>query len=316
MLREDVAALDRIQADLDEYRKDMLQDVALHMERVDNVRLHPCHPFSSLQVLLRLNERASEFLSEKIAITNILELLKDEKFKRAFQDEVVADTGLELERAVQEMVDWILKRNAKQWNTIFETLQIRAQLNSAKMVGTVKTQFEYNRDSLITDLGSTAEKVISLFDRKREAQALNDTVKSSIYQTAIIEVPPLPLLLLILLTLPGRCPGPRWPHLCLSLRRDRHPARLCSSRHGPRHSSIHAPEAEARLPPQARRPAPEDVGVTADAVHQAPRRRHRQDQREHSPLLALCSHGAGQRGQDDEGAADDRQRSALARRLY
>lgn len=136
LLREDVAALDRITNELEEYRKDMMEDVSLHIDRVDNV-------------LLRLAERGADFLSEKVTISNIWELMKDEKFKRDFQEQVVADSSLELERAVQEMVDWILKRNSKQWATVFDSLQLRAQLNSAKMVGTVKTQFEYNRELMI-----------------------------------------------------------------------------------------------------------------------------------------------------------------------
>jgi hypothetical protein len=86
------------------------------------------------------------------------------------------------------MVDWILKRNAKQWAAVAETLQLRAQLNSTRLIGSLKTQFEYNREALVDDIGRTAERVIASFDRRRAAQELTDSVRSSLYQTAILEV--------------------------------------------------------------------------------------------------------------------------------
>lgn len=115
------------------------------------------------------------------------------------------------------MVDWILKRNAKQWANVIETIQLRTLLNEKQMVGSVKTQFEYNREALIggnsrcfslftflaryferyfrgfylifyVDLGVSARKIINTFDKKVESDRLTGSIRTSIAQTAAIEV--------------------------------------------------------------------------------------------------------------------------------
>lgn len=65
---------------MDEHREDMKNDFKFHLDRIDNV-------------LLRFSERGNEFLNDKISLTNIFELIKSDKLKRDFEDQVVAETG-------------------------------------------------------------------------------------------------------------------------------------------------------------------------------------------------------------------------------
>ena len=42
-----------------------------------------------------MSERATDFLQEKVAITNVMELVRGEKIKRDFESQVISDTAYE-----------------------------------------------------------------------------------------------------------------------------------------------------------------------------------------------------------------------------
>lgn len=99
----------------------MLDDFKFHIERVDNVLLRflpslffVYDVFCSLLIiiLIRMSERANDFLHDTVSLTNIVDLLKSEKIKRDFETIVIADAPYfssfaELLRILQYLQDHV-----------------------------------------------------------------------------------------------------------------------------------------------------------------------------------------------------------------
>lgn len=173
---DDLGVIKRINSDVEAYREEMTRDFKLHQERVDTV-------------LLKMSERASEFLDETLALTNVTELLKQSKIKSDFETKVVGDAVQQIEQNVALLIDWILEKNAKQWTQVVDYAQRQiAAAPSNQLVGTVRTQFNYNRQALLAGLGESARKIVSTFDRNEEAKKMTEQVTSSLLQTVAMQL--------------------------------------------------------------------------------------------------------------------------------
>jgi hypothetical protein len=166
----------RVDGDIDSYRDEMFRDFKLHQERVDTV-------------LLKMSERATEFLDETLSITNVTELLRQQKIKTDFETKVVGDAVQQIEQNVALLIDWILEKNAKQWTQVVDYAQRQiAAAPTNQLVGTVRTQFIYNRQALLAGLGESARRVVSTFDRSAEAKKMSEQISSSLLQTVAMQL--------------------------------------------------------------------------------------------------------------------------------
>lgn len=191
IIKEDVQTLSRIDNELEAFRAELMSEYAYHEDRIDSV-------------LYALNERARTYLDENLVLSNAWKLTKSDQMKEEFEKRVVADTPAQIDAYINDMIDWMLSKQAKQWTRVVEYAAQRQQISNLliasneprqgtvasphNVVGTFKTQYSYNRSLLIGNLGGSAKKVVDEFDRKKEAANLAATVKSAIYQTAAFEL--------------------------------------------------------------------------------------------------------------------------------
>lgn len=174
IIRDDVQTLERIDNELEAFRAEMMKEYAYHEERIDNV-------------LLSLTERARNFLDDELVLTNGFKLMRAEQMKEEFERKVVGDAPVHIDNYINEMIDWLLSKQAKQWSRVVEYAAIR-QETSKKVIGNVRSQYSYNRALLIGNLGGGAKQVVGEFDKKKEAEMIAATVKAAIFQTAAFEV--------------------------------------------------------------------------------------------------------------------------------
>ena len=97
---------------------------------------------------------------------NFRELLRQEKVQERFKREVVADTGDLIDERVDELIDWMVDRNLKQWRAIVEYVERRRQARyDERLIGEVGDRFEYNRGQLLQSVGKNATGVVQHYDR-------------------------------------------------------------------------------------------------------------------------------------------------------
>ena len=176
LLEDDFKMAENVESQLEAYKEDMNRDFEARMAEIENI-------------ILSMNERGDEWFEENIRLANVRELVQREKVQDRFQREVVADTESLIDERVEELIDWMVDRNLKQWRAIVEYVNRRRQARyDEHIIGEVGDNFEYNRSQLLRSVGENATKVVRRYDREHESQQLALSLQGAVAQTAAVEV--------------------------------------------------------------------------------------------------------------------------------
>ena len=175
VLKGDFQTLDVIEEQLEAYQVDMRRDFKYQSSRVDNV-------------LYEMAERGDRFFDEILRLGRIFDLLNGEKIRAEFERQVVGDTSQEIERHVGALIDWMVEKDYRMWRDVIEFLDRRATEHSERMVGQVSSEFEFNRQNMLSTVGRDAQRVVDGYDREEESRKLAQEVQRAIMQTAAVEV--------------------------------------------------------------------------------------------------------------------------------
>lgn len=172
LLEEDFKMSENVESQLELYKEDMKRDFEARLAEIDNI-------------VLLMSERGDEWLEENVRLTNIRELLRQEKVQNRFQREVVADTEELVDERVQELIDWMVDRNLKEWRAIVDYVNRRRQARyDEDVIGEVGDNFEYNRSQLLQSVGKNATDVVHGYDRERESEQLALSIQGAVAQVA------------------------------------------------------------------------------------------------------------------------------------
>src|SRR5919106_1732806 len=176
LLQEDFRTAENVESQLELYKEDMGRDFEARLAEIENI-------------VLRMNERGDAWLEQNIRFANIRELFRQEKVSERFKREVVADTEELVDERVDELIDWMVNSNLKQWRMVFEYATRRRQAEyDERLIGEVGARFEYNRSQLIQSVGKNAQNVVQRYDRERESEKLALSIQGAVTQAAALEV--------------------------------------------------------------------------------------------------------------------------------
>ncbi|HLL56479.1 MAG TPA: dynamin family protein [Rubrobacteraceae bacterium] len=172
LLEDDFKMSENVESQLDLYKEDMKRDFEARLAEIDNI-------------ILRMSERGDEWLEENVRLLNIRELVRQEKVQNRFREEAVADTEELVDTRVQELIDWMVDRNLKQWRSIVDYVNRRRQARyDEHVIGEVGDNFEYNRSQLLQSVGKNAANVVQGYDRERESEQLALSIQGAVAQVA------------------------------------------------------------------------------------------------------------------------------------
>ena len=176
LLEEDFRTAENVESQLELYKEDMGRDFEARIAEIENI-------------VLKMNERGDAWLEENIRFANIRELFRQEKVSERFEREVVADTEDLVDERVDELIDWMVDRNLKQWRMVVEYVNRRRQADyDGRLIGEMGDSFEYNRGRLIPSVGKNAQDVVQRYERERESEKLALSIQGAVTQTAALEV--------------------------------------------------------------------------------------------------------------------------------
>ncbi|MCB0186319.1 MAG: hypothetical protein KDE31_18755, partial [Caldilineaceae bacterium] len=190
VLRDDFETLDAIEDQFAAYERDMRRDFSYQSSRVENV-------------LYEMIERGDKYFDEVLRLTRIVELVNSEKLRGEFEREVVGDTSRQIERHVNDLIDWMIDKDYKQWRAVMDYIRRRANQHADRIIGTVDSDFELNRQNLLASIGRNAQRVADSFDRETESLKMAQEVQRAVFQTAAVEVGALGLGTALVLILQG-----------------------------------------------------------------------------------------------------------------
>lgn len=175
LLRGDLVAIEEIESRLAVYKEDMERGFRLRLADVDNV-LH------------KMEARGQDFIDEIVRVGRVFDLLKRDKVKADFEQQVVGDTPRVIEQRVEGIIDWLISSELQQWQMIRDHLLRRRTELSERAAGDIGRGFEYDRSRLIETLGRAAQRTMETYDHKAEAERMAESVRGAVANAAVIEV--------------------------------------------------------------------------------------------------------------------------------
>jgi small GTP-binding protein len=175
LLRDDHALLDDVQRQMIYYNDDMQRNFKSRLGEIDNL-------------LFQMEKRGNEFLDDRIRLARIPDLIRSKQLEADFEKQVVADTPEEIERAVNELVDWLVEQDLRQWTAVSQHLTERSAEHEGRIVGDTgprEGSLAYDRQRLLDSIGRATKRAVETFDKEKEAEELAQSARSAVVNTGL-----------------------------------------------------------------------------------------------------------------------------------
>ena len=174
LLKEDLRLLDDVERQLDVYRRDMQEQFGHRMAAIENA-------------LLQMEQRGHAYFDETLRIGRVFDLFNKARVQEGFERQVVADTPAHVERHVNELVDWLVASELRQWQSVTAHLAERRRAYRDRIIGDPDlASFHHERARLVESVGRDAQRVVESYDRRREAEALAESARNAVATTAAV----------------------------------------------------------------------------------------------------------------------------------
>jgi small GTP-binding protein len=175
-LQEDLALLDDVEGQLGLFEKDMTREFEGRMATVDNV-------------LLEMERRGHDFFDDTMRIGRVMDLLNRSRVQEGFERQVVADAPQQIEKRVNDLIDWLVDADFRQWQRITRHLSDRRRAFRDRIVGheiddEESRPFHDERRRMVDTVGRAAQTVVDTYDRRREASQLADGARNAVATAA------------------------------------------------------------------------------------------------------------------------------------
>jgi len=174
-LQEDVSNLEDVESQLGVYEADMAREFEGRMALVDNA-------------LLEMERRGHEFFDDTMRIGRMFDLLNRARVQEGFERRVVADAPQQIEKRVNDLVDWLIDADFRQWQRISRNLADRRREFRDRIIGEAgdaeSRPFNDERRRLVESVGTATQRVVETYDRRREASELADGARNAVAAAA------------------------------------------------------------------------------------------------------------------------------------
>ena len=175
LLKDDFSAIEEIDSQLKLYREDLARDFRFRLADVDNV-------------LNDFEKRGADFFEDTLRIGRIFDLMNQSRVKAEFERKVVADLPQVVEKRVDEVIDWLVASDMRQWKAVSDRLALREAEHAERMLGRMHGAFESDRARLLETVKREAQRAVESYDKDAEGRRLAEDVRDAVASTAIIQV--------------------------------------------------------------------------------------------------------------------------------
>jgi small GTP-binding protein len=180
-LQEDFTLLEDVEGQLGVFEADMAREFEGRMATVDNV-------------LLEMEKRGHDFFDDTMRIGRVMDLLNRSRMQEGFERQVVADAPQQIDKRVNEMIDWLVDQDFRQWQRITRHLSDRRREFKDRIIGQggrpgsldddEARPFHEERRRMVETVGRAAQNVVDTYDRRREASQLADGARNAVATAA------------------------------------------------------------------------------------------------------------------------------------
>jgi len=175
LLEDDFTVIADVERETAMYREDLYQQFHYRLADVDNA-------------LYEFENRGMAYFDENIRLLRIFDLVNKPKLQEEFARLVVADVPQIIEQRVNEIIDWVVGSNVRQWQAVQEHVVSRRDKYAEHLVGQTGGSFTYDRAHLLDTVGRVAQQVLENYDRMDESTRIAAEVQRAVAGTALVEV--------------------------------------------------------------------------------------------------------------------------------
>ena len=169
---EDRQLLGDIERQLAVYREDLERGFELRMAAAE-------------KELADMEARGHRFFEDTLRIGRVVDLLNRARMQKEFEEKVVADAPIRVERRVTEMIDWLVDQDFRQWQAVTSKLLARQRQHASRVLGAPDIGgFHDSRSRLMDSVGREAQRVVDTYDRRREAELIADQARVAVAASA------------------------------------------------------------------------------------------------------------------------------------
>ena len=172
LIADDLEVLADVERQLARYRVDLDRGFRLRMTAVE-------------KELADMEARGHHFFEDTLRIGRVIDLLNRARIQQEFENEVIADAPVQIERRVSELIDWLVDQDFRQWQAVTSRLAMRHRQHAPGVLGAPEVgTFHNDRSRLIDSVGREAQRVVDTYDRRREAAVIADQARVSVAAAA------------------------------------------------------------------------------------------------------------------------------------
>jgi len=175
LLRDDFQSIEEIERQLELYEEDLRREFGYRKSDIDNA-------------LLDFEARGMTFFDETVRLARVTDLINKSKVKNDFEHKVVGDLPQVIEQRVNNVIDWMVSSELKQWQAVMAHLEARRAQHADRIVGQVGGSFDYDRQRLLETVGRSAARAVESYDKDEESTRLAESVQMAVASAALLEV--------------------------------------------------------------------------------------------------------------------------------
>lgn len=176
VLDKDLELLRNVDQQQEIYMTDKQKNFAFRMADVENI-------------FFEMEQRGDVFFEDRFRLAKVMELFKRERMQEDFKREVVADVPKLVEQKVNELIDWLVESDLRQWKAITGYLADRQHEHKEHLIGDgMNANFNYDRSRLLEAIGDEAERVVDTYDKHKEAEEIAIDAQNAVAASLAVEV--------------------------------------------------------------------------------------------------------------------------------
>lgn len=176
LLKEDISMLADVDTQLGVYNDDMCRDFNYRMADVENL-LH------------EMDQRGQDFFDSTFRLARVIDLFSKERVRQEFEQRVIADVPQKIEVKINELIDWLVGADLRQWQAVNEHLAERRRAYQERIIGDLGPgNFTVDRERVMDSVGREAQRVVDTYDKVAEARAIAAGAQEAVAASAVLEV--------------------------------------------------------------------------------------------------------------------------------
>ena len=175
LLSADVRLLEDIQNQLALFKQDMLQQFRFRYADIDNA-------------LLVFEKRGLEFFENTFRFARIFDLLNKDRIQSEYQKQVSKGLEKQIDASINELIDWLVGEDLKQWQTITQKIDDRRHQHRERIIEDPEfRQIRFERQKIIDAVNRESSNIIEQFNKDEEASKIAEQAQMSVAASAAIE---------------------------------------------------------------------------------------------------------------------------------